>query len=39
MGQLRADFCDTSPQEAVLGLGVRELERALVLGERITGRR
>ena len=35
MGQLRADFCDASPQEAALGLGVRELESALVLAARL----
>ena len=32
MGRLRADFFDAPAQEAALGLGVRELEGALVLG-------
>src|SRR6478752_7650635 len=36
-GQLRADFCDASSQEAALGLGVRELECAFVLGPRLVG--
>ena len=35
--QLRADFGDAPPQEAALGLGVRELEGALVLGPCFVG--
>ena len=34
-GQLRADFCDASPQKAALVVCVRELEGALVLGTRL----
>jgi hypothetical protein len=30
-------LCDAPPQEATLGLGARQLERALVLGTRLGG--
>jgi hypothetical protein len=34
-GQLRADFCDASPQKAALVVCVRELEGAFVFGARL----